>query len=489
MEDKRQIPSPADESSSAGSGAGKAPSPRYRDIRRFSDAAALGIFIFLVFLPMALLAATGRTSSPLSFEAAPEMPEATIQNYLDGKLTNGFQEWFSKSWPLRSELVLAYNQMIYDIENIGVGSDLGGVDVLDNTPSETENPVEEEQGPVILEHNPLYAEINRLRMEQEMVEPTGYKGTDQVIIGKSGYLYENGYINEYMGYSKMYREVTRETIDEQVRMLEYIQQKLAERGTAFVLLITPSKASQYADAIPEWYKAAHTAPADYVRPYTMMIERLKDSSVNYIDSAALYKEIGLQDTFPKTGIHWNKLAAVESIRAVLASYEKQTGKTVRQLGIEKINKSKNPPGFGNPEQDIFGLVYSSRPNASKIVDDWYYWPEVYVENEGAARISVFVQGGSFTHDINTYLPNYKISKKLRSVYYNQDDKLFADDATVDKQWNKYLDGCDLVIFECNEQFIRGFGGNAPRWAQADIAGYDIGPRVYESLYNYLQRNS
>ena len=206
-----------------------------------------------------------------------------------------------KSWPLRSTLILAYNQFVYDLENIGAAPDLGGVDVLDNTPAETDDTTEEvPQGPEILEFNPLYAEINRLRMEQEMIEPTGYKGTDQVIIGKSGYLYENGYINEYLGYSKMYREVTRETIDDQVRKLEYIQEKLAERGTAFVLLITPSKASQYPDAIPDWYKAANTAPEDYVRPYTMLIERLADSTVSYVDCASLYKEIGLQDTFPKT---------------------------------------------------------------------------------------------------------------------------------------------------------------------------------------------
>ncbi len=466
-----------------------------RGVRRISDAVALGIFVFLVFLPITLLAATGRTSSPLSFESAAQMPEATWKNYLDGKLTGGFQDWFSKSWPLRSTLVLAYNQFVYDVENLGASDVFEDVEEpVDTTPAETSGSGETQEpqpqeGPEILEFNPMYAEINRLRMEQEMIEPTGYKGTDQVIIGKSGYLYENGYINEYLGYSRMYRQVTRETIDEQVRMLEYIQEKLAERGTAFVLVFTPSKASQYPDAIPDWYKAANSAPENYVRPYTMMIERLKESTVNYVDSATVYREVGLQDTFPKTGIHWNKLAAFETMKAIIASFEKQTGRTIRHLAADTVKKSKNPPGFGNPEQDIFGLVYSSRPNAKKIVDDYYYWPDVYVENEGAERINIFIQGGSFTHDFNTYFPMFKISRKLRSVYYNNDPKLFASDATVDKQWNNYLSNTDLVIFECNEQFVRGFGGNAPRWAQADKIGYDIGPRIYESLYNYLQRNS
>ena len=48
----------------------------------------------------------------------------------------------SKSWPLRSTLVLAYNQFVYDLENIGAAPDLGGVDVLDN-PAETDDTTEE----------------------------------------------------------------------------------------------------------------------------------------------------------------------------------------------------------------------------------------------------------------------------------------------------------------------------------------------------------
>ena len=42
---------------------------------------------------------------------------------------------------------------------------------------------------------------------------------------------------------------------------------------------------------------------------------------------------------------------------------------------------------------------------------------------------------------------YKISKKLRSVYYNQDEAVY-DNATVDKQWDRYLVTV-IVIFECN----------------------------------------
>ena len=468
-------------------------SPRY--IKLISDAVIFAVFIFIIFMPVILLAVTGQASSPLSYESEAVFPEVSLDSYLEGTLTSGIQDWISKSWPLRSTLVLAYNQMVYDIDTFGASAPK--TTVLDSSVAEETTTVvteiaedAEPQPAPYSDFNPLYAEVNRLQYEEELIESDGYRGTAQVVIGKSGVLYENGYINEYFGYTKIYREVEEATIIEQVQKLEYIQEKLKERGIAFVLVFSPSKGADYADAVPEWYKAMYVEYSDYVRPFDMMIKHLETSSVNYINSSALYKEVGLDVTFPKTGIHWNKLASFETVKAMIASYEEQTGETIRHITADTLTYSKNPSGFGNPEQDIFGLVYSTMPNADKIVDDYYYWPDIYVENEdNNNKINVFIQGGSFTGDFTAYLPAYGITDRIRSVYYNQDNELYGrDTAKIDARWDRHLRDCDYVILECNEQFVRGFGGNAPQWAQADVTGYPIGHRVYESLYDYLERN-
>ena len=469
-----------------------------RNVKIISDAVMFGVFIFIIFMPFALLVITGKTSSPLSYEAEAALPEMSLTSYLDGELTTGLQDWVSKSWPLRSTLVLTYNQMIYDIDSWGASQpkvNVPDVTVLEETtsPDDIQNAETEEEVPPpspYADFNPLYAEVNRLQYEDPMIEPTGYRGTSQVVIGKSGVLYENGYINEYHGYSKMYRDVTPETINEQVEKLEFIQEKLKERGIAFVLVFSPSKGAEYPQAVPDWYKAMYVESSDYVRPFDMMIERLESSTINYINSSALYDEVGLEVTFPKTGIHWNKLASFETIKAMIASYEEQTGETIRHITADKLNKSTEPPGFGNPEKDIFGIIYSATPNAERIVDEYYYWPEIYVENEDCDNtINMFIQGGSFTGDFTAYFPMFGITNRIRSVYYNQDKELFGRDTSViDNRWARHLRDCDYVVFECNEQFVRGFGGNSPQWAHADVTGYPIGNRVYESLYDYLTRN-
>ena len=382
--------------------------------------------------------------------------------------------------PLRSDIMFIYNRI--------TGTEIQPYTASETEVPRTEQPETEPEEPVIIwdDSNPMYAEINRLRAVREMVEPTGFRGAPTVIIGKSGYLYENGYINEYLGYSEMYREVTRERVEQQVEMLEYIAKRLAEEGHAFVFVLTPSKASQYPDAIPDWYKDQNDTPDGYIRPYNYLIEALADSEVPYIDSASLYAEIGLQETFPKTGTHWNKPAAYETSREILAEYERQTGIEIRRLAADKLVSAETPPGYGNPEQDILGFVISGIKRSELILDDLYYWPDVYVENDDCKnRISILLQGGSFAHDFSTYYSAYGVASRITRLYYNgfPNDNLNA--IRNPSRWQALLKNIDYVIFECNEQFVRSLGGNSPDWSR-DKPGYEIGPDCYESLYNYLK---
>lgn len=456
--------------------------------RLVARALTLAVFLFILFLPAVLMLFGAASDGSLSYESKVSLEAPSQNTYLSGDFQHGFEGWLSRSYPFRADVMLTYNQLKYDVENFGSAipaSDTTVTTVLESDTNHAET-VKEEPAIVWDDSNPLYAEINRVRAVQKMIEPTGYKGSPTVIIGKSGYLYENGYINEYLGYSKMYRGVTEERVAEQVGMLKYIKDKLSEKGTAFVFVLTPSKASQYPDAIPDWYKKQNKTPDGYIRPLDILLKQLAESDVPYIDSAALYAEVGLQNTFPKTGTHWSKSAAYETTRAVIAEYERQNGSVIRHLTADKMKSSKNPPGFGNPEQDIFGIAYNAVPSADSIVDDLYYWPDVYVENDDCkTRIKVLLQGGSFAHDFTTYFSDYQIASKITRMYYNGFPSENLNAFNKPERWATLLSGMDYVIFECNEQFVRSLGGNSPYWA-GDKSGYEIGPDCIKSLYDYLK---
>lgn len=496
-------------------------------------------FFAVALFPMCLMALDG-----------PEQPDAAAQedtvvlvaptpgNYFSGKFQTTFESWLSKYYPLRSAIVTEYKQMQMDIENSGVvvgimnalngtqGSDsticevhtdedIDGVcDVCGTsglygepvTPPEGGEPGGESGGEsggdtpvkpkppvnVYLDPSNIYAQINRLEMlNGTPKEPTGFKGDSGIAIGKSGYLYEFAYMQEYLGVSgTVYTAVTDEGLQIMVDRFEYIQKELKKRGIEMLYVLTSSKAAAYADYIPDHYKNSVTTKPGYVRPIDRLRPMLAESSINYLDSTEYYKEIGLRVTFPKTGIHWNALASFETTAKLIHMYQELSGKTTVTLKANGIKTYTTPPSSFNNEQDIFNILYNrvdSSYRESAIKDDAYYAPDVAVSNQNAKKINVLVHGGSFAHSIVHYLRNYGVANVTQS-WYNDLTSTGHDPRTEGPEaWGAILAGKDLVIFEATEQQIRG--GHWTPGMDWNVAANDgnLGHNaMYDSLYEYLK---
>ncbi len=358
---------------------------------------------------------------------------------------------------------------------------------------DTQKPDPSDPWAVYLDPNNMYAEINRKQMEDTPVEPTGFKGNAQVWIGKSGYLYESSYIDEYYGYTAPYNKVTEDGVQTTVERLEYIQKELMDRyGIVMLYVLSSSKASQYAAYIPDHYKNRHVAPENYVRPVNMLRPMLAQSSLNYLDSSVYYQEIGLLATFPKTGIHWNALASFETTAALVRMYASISDDNVKLPKAVGVISSTTPFNAGSSDADVFNILYGAMGDVDgKIMDDAYYYPEVTVDNPDAPPINVFVQGGSFVHSIVYHLNKYAVAN-TRQIYYNgySGSVVWDEHANPWVQgiyaWEDILDGMDLVIFEQTEQQIRGqhaTGNNWPSEAQNGAIGSNA---VYDSLYMFLK---
>ena len=209
---------------------------------------------------------------------------------------------------------------------------------------ETEEPVEViDPMAIFIDPDNMYAEINLKRMEEVPVEPTGFKGSTAVYIGKSGYLYEAGYINDYYGYGGAGASVTQESQNITAQRLAYIQEELLYRYDIVMLLnISPSKAAEYPEFIPEYYKNRYLPVQDYIRPVDMLRAALEEYGVAYLDSSAYYKQIGLLNTFTKTGTHWNHIASFESTAQLLRMYSEIADRTVRQPEAVGVISSPTP---------------------------------------------------------------------------------------------------------------------------------------------------
>jgi hypothetical protein len=500
-------------------------------------------FFAVILFPMCLMAIDGPDEADAALqEDKIELKTPTVQSYFNGSFQANFEAWLSKYYPLRSSIVSGYRNIQIEIENskpilsimnvlkgnaLGNGpenpvctmhadddfngicdvcgeklydvpdvpGDDSGDDPGDNPGDDPgDEPGDDPVGPkppvnVYLDPSNIYAKINRLEMLQTAIEPQGFTGAAGVLIGKSGYLYESGYIDEYMGYGEPYVSVTDEGLQETVDKLEYIQKELEKRGITMLYVISSSKASAYPDYIPEYYKNSHTAKPGYVRPIERLRPMLEASDINYLDSTKYYEEIGLLVTFPKTGIHWNALASFESTAKLIRMYSGLTGRETVELtarGVKSYNYA--PSGFNN-EQDVFNILYNAVPHQKDkaIKDAAYYAPDIAITNQGAPKLNVLVQGGSFTHSIMHYINAYGVGNATQ-IYY-KDFHRNSPWTEGPEAWEYWLAGKDLVIFEATEQQIRGgHKTDDMSWYEASVDhGNHIGHNaIYDSLYEYLK---
>ena len=313
--------------------------------------------------------------------------------------------------------------------------------------------------------------------ESALVEPDGFLGTDVVIVGKDGYLYEPWYINEYFGYDYAYAYTDDEDILRRVNILKFIQKELAKRNIAFCVAISPSKASAMPQFIPDFYTDARYAVYDdYVRPYVRFVKMLREHGVYFVDSASLFKQIGMTNTFAKTGTHWNKIASFETTIAIMDEFERQTGRKIQRLVFDQIIKKTTPPPFFANEQDIFNIGYAGNRQEmrSAIVDEYYYWHDLYLDVESSDdKIGhTIIQGGSFSGDFVYYFKDKKLATSVTAYYYNNNGK-------VDVDWGKELGKAEFVLLEVNEQHVYNMGGGVPG---------DTTTNIIDSLYYWLAGN-
>ena len=502
-------------------------------------------FFAIALFPMCLMALDGPEKPDAELqEDTIVLVAPTAGNYITGKFQTTFESWLSKYYPLRSAIVTKYSQMKMDIENssmvIQIMNTLKGDTVTGPDSSVCEMHVDDDfngvcdvcatklydVGPidpgtsggdgdgtgdgtgdsdggneggsttppvnVYLDPSNIYSQINRLQLLYGTPkEPAGFKGDSGIKIGKSGYLYEYTYIDEYLGVSgTVYTQVTDAGMQETISKLEYIQKELKKRGIEMLYVITSSKASACADYIPDHYKNSVTTVSGYVRPIDRLRPMLANSSINYLDSAKYYEEIGLLVTFPKTGIHWNALASFESTAKLIQMYQQLAGRTTVTLKATGVLTYMTPPSSFNNEQDIFNILYNrvdASYRESAIKDDAYYAPEIAIENQNAQKFDVLVQGGSFAHSIVHYMRNYGVAN-VTQVYYNDFGNTGRNPWTEGPEaWASILQGKELIIFEATEQQIRGGHktGNMT-WQQASGDGTLGHNAVYDSLYEYLK---
>jgi alginate O-acetyltransferase complex protein AlgJ len=222
----------------------------------------------------------------------------------------------------------------------------------------------------------------------------GVAGSNGIIIGENGQLFELPYVDEYCGRGAP-PDVKR--IEFWADSIREIQDRVEKAGKAFVYLITPSKAAQYSEYLPAKMncQARANGATDKLSPFRAALDA---RAIRYVDAASLIhaaKPHYSIDLFPRGGTHWNMLGAAIGAQQVIRVLD-DAKRVSSPLGPFEFTYDVDKEARLS-DRDLLDLLNLLWP------DPHYPAPIVNVSRSGAACAGaphVIEMGGSFMHGIN-----------------------------------------------------------------------------------------
>ena len=272
----------------------------------------------------------------------------------------------------------------------------------------------------------------------------------QLILGDKKYLYEAFYVDVYNG---LYR--TQEHVLEQyAASIGRLQNLLAERGIAFILLISPSKATIYPEFIPKRF--LRNIPRPVRDDYTVMIPLLKNHGVRCLDTRALFLELkarGVPELFPTSGTHWSLYSASLVAELLLKQVEDAMRRPIVRYRVTGAVPSREPIELDKDIARLANILFT------RSLFTEYLYPETEpIAPPGAYRPRMIIIGTSCSWNIIAHLDANRTFSDLDFYYYFNTRYHYpgVHPSPVDRtavKWEDDIFSRDVIIMEINEAII------------------------------------
>ncbi len=136
--------------------------------------------------------------------------------------------------------------------------------------------------------------------------------TDQVVLGKEGWLYYGGTLADFKGENLL---TDREWFC-LVHNLKLMQEYVESQGSRFLLTVAPNKNSLYGAYMPSRYLQGTEKNID------LLANKLKEAGVEYVDLYSLFQQKD-EILYFKKDSHWNNRGAVLACRAMMEAMGKK----------------------------------------------------------------------------------------------------------------------------------------------------------------------
>lgn len=230
-----------------------------------------------------------------------------------------------------------------------------------------------------------------------------------VVVGKSGYLYEETYINAYYGRDF----VGKDSIEEKVSKLQFVQEELQKRNKTLLVVLAPSKARYFPEYIPDHLKSQKD-PVNY-EWYKVFLKKQGIKTIDFNDYFLKQKKTSKYPLYGQYGIHWSTYGAALATDSIIRFIEKERKIDMSNLYWNRVEmtypnaddrdllagmnllkkyktysmaypnmqftKGKTKPNMVMIADSFYWVIYGFRMNKVFSKDDfWYYNHDVFSYN-------------------------------------------------------------------------------------------------------------
>ena len=229
-----------------------------------------------------------------------------------------------------------------------------------------------------------------IRVNNQIDYSTNNKAnTNWVVVGKDNYLYEQNYITSYLGRDFLGKD----TIDNKIDKIKYLQDTLQKLGTELIVIFAPGKGSFYPEYIPERFNPSNKT----ITNYEYYKKRSLEENINHIDFNDYFMK--MKDTsqyclFPKTGIHWSLYGTYLAVDSIKKYMEKSAKIKMPEMHLKDIEVSSKFRGTDNDIEESMNLLF-------KIPNNKMAYPKIdFISNSKTKKPRVIAVGDSYYWNIH-----------------------------------------------------------------------------------------
>lgn len=346
-------------------------------------------------LPPSLQWLGNRTLAGITVER--ESPPLSRDNWFSGKYQDGITRWINENFAGRELLIRANNQLLWSLFG------------------------------------------------------KSYMGQEMIVRGRHDDLFGSDYIAYREGFAA---PASDGYLDELAAKAAALQRRLAAGGTAFAVLVTPDKPSFYPEDLPARYQPRVPGSPQPPPDADHLLAALTRSGVDQVDGRAITRQVAAGKswrTFPRTGVHWNRLTASATAEALLRSLEASAGRPFPKLTATNIRPSPLPDTADADLAVLLNLLWQPR--------------ETYVHADYTCRDpnpgTLTIVGGSFANALDTIFNESGAFAQINHYHYFKvdvqrfpaDEMDHVDEARI--PWQQDFWSAQAVVLEINPQYVTG----------------------------------